>query len=473
MEPTVTSNDLRSIYHDNHTLVAGAVIVTGLGLLLLITLRLARLTEHRLTLLVANLLTIVAAALATMVSASGMWKFFTDVLGPSPLRIAFFAYIEVAQFASALLARARLLREPEKGTTGVDGAAVWILAALTASLASLDASSFREVCLRLVAPLVAAWMWERALAAERSARLGSSMSRIHWAVTIERVLVWVRLAEPRDRDVSEIDRAHRRARLARARLRLHLLREKKAADWRIHRAHHQVIRYAMQAAEHFGLADFPHVADEREAMQMYMATVYGVVEATSPVAVKRFNAWRLNAGDPMAPNGSHDLDRTSRADFVAHPPVPPTGEPSQHSRPSHPRDLPPAVSDDADAAPHHDDQPRSGVISQTPTADFDTSAWSAETSGRGRRAQPRVQPHDFEDASGDDAEDGDEEADRTSVAAMRRFWDSEIAHGRIPSGAELSRAAGVPPSTGLGRRKRREWQADLPHDTKVTTTASR
>jgi len=45
---------------------------------------------------------------------------------------------------------------------------------------------------------------------------------------------------------------------------------------------------------------------------------------------------------------------------------------------------------------------------------------------------------------------------------MRRFWDREVASGRVPTGAELSRAAGVPPNTGLGRRKRREWEAELP-----------
>ncbi|RQX00948.1 hypothetical protein DLJ59_19815 [Micromonospora inaquosa] len=45
---------------------------------------------------------------------------------------------------------------------------------------------------------------------------------------------------------------------------------------------------------------------------------------------------------------------------------------------------------------------------------------------------------------------------------MRRFWDTETNQGRIPTGAELSRAAGVPPATGLGRRKRRAWEAELP-----------
>lgn len=65
-----------------------------------------------------------------------------------------------------------------------------------------------------------------------------------------------------------------------------------------------------------------------------------------------------------------------------------------------------------------------------------------------------------DDLIGDDR--SEDEADLTAVEAMRRFWDREVAGGRVPTGAELSRAAGVPPATGLGRRKRREWEAELP-----------
>ena len=55
-----------------------------------------------------------------------------------------------------------------------------------------------------------------------------------------------------------------------------------------------------------------------------------------------------------------------------------------------------------------------------------------------------------------------DEASLTAVPAIRHFWDREVATGRVPTGAELSRAAGVPPTTGLGRRERREWAAELP-----------
>ncbi|MEV4702163.1 hypothetical protein [Actinoplanes sp. NPDC049316] len=469
----VNIDDLRTLYNQNHTLVVSAAFLTGLGLILLVTHRIRRLAEHRLTLLVANILTVIAAALATMVSASGMWKFFTDVLGQSPLRIVFFAYIEVALFASALLARARLLREPEKGTTGVDGVAVWVLAGLTASLSALDASSFRELCLRLAAPPVAAWMWERALAAERSVRLGRTMSRIHWTVTVERILVWLRLAEAQDRDVTEVDRARRRARLGRARLRLYLLQNKKAATWRIRRAHNRVIRHAMHAAEHIGLADFPDTADEREAMQIYMATLYGVVDATSPEAVARFNAWRLNTSNP--PAASSELNPVGTAEIK--PPVIAAAEPAHPSVPGGHVDLPSATAAKGEQAqqPRYEFRP-GPVTGEEEQRDHNSTRWPAEVPGADGRSKPWASaPRDPYDDPDEDADEhgGDEEADRSAVAAMRRFWDSEIAQGRVPTGAELSRAAGVPPSTGLGRRKRREWEVDLPEHIRIAATAGR
>ena len=469
-------DDLRTIYDDNHTLVVSAALLVGLGLLLLLVRRIRRLAEHRLTLILANFLTVIAAALATMVSASGMWKFFTDILGTSPLRIVFFAYIEVALFASALLARARLLREPEKGTTGVDGAAVWVLAALTASLSCLDANSFREFCLRLAAPPVAAWMWERALAAERSARLGTTMSRIHWAITIERILVWLRLAEAQDRDVSEVDRARRRARLGRARLRLYLLQNKKAATWRIRRAHNRVIRHAMHAAEHVGLADFPSAANEREAMQMLMATLYGVVDATSPEAVARFNAWRLDASITPAPT-THHLVPAGAAEDVPLPRVADLAEdPTRHPQQGNPSELPPSAAEGEVLR-----RPNSAVgsvpgVTGDGYGERNGSGPSAGVTGRGDQPAPWASiPPDSDDDPADEIDEhhGDDEADRSAVAAMRRFWDNEIAQGRVPTGAELSRAAGVPPTTGLGRRKRREWETDLPDYIKVAASAGR
>ncbi|MER7006305.1 hypothetical protein ABT297_25125 [Dactylosporangium sp. NPDC000555] len=454
-------DDLRTLAESNQTLQVSVAVLAGLGLVLVFANRLRKMTEHRAMLMVANILTVVAAALATMVSASGMWKFFTDILGDSPLRIAFFAYIEVALFASALLARVRLLREPEKGSTGIDGVAVWVLAAITASLSALDADSFREVCLRLVAPLVAAWMWERALAAERNARLGRTAARIHWTLTLERVFVWLRLAEAQGRDLTEVDRARRRARLGRARLNLHLLQSrKKTAQWRLRRTHRTVIRQAMAAAEHIGLADFPDAADEREAVQMYMATLYGFVDATSPDAVAHLNAWRIAETAPGPVNAAATVVRdsdplTARVPLTDLPPV--NGHTDADSVPANGSAY--RHADATDTAPHRAEQD-------------DHAGFEDETTSRDKQVAPDGLPPDDESLD-DNAEQTDEDSDLSAVAAMRRFWDAEISKGRIPTGAELSRAAGVPPSTGLGRRKRREWEGELPDHLRSVVGAGR
>jgi hypothetical protein len=498
----VTFDDLSAFYTANQPLVISLGALAGVAVLLLAANRLRKMKEHRATLLVANILTIIAAALATAVSASGMWKFFTDILGETPLRIAFFAFIEIALFASALLARSRLLRDPEKGTTGIDGIAVWVLAALTATLSALDSDSFREVCLRLVAPLVAAWMWERALAAERNVRLGKTARRINWAVTPERIFIWLRLAEASDRDVSEVDRARRRAKLGRARLHLYLLQSRNAFAWRVRRAHRSVIRQAMAAAEHIGLADFPDATNEREAMQMYMATLYGFVDATSPQAVAHLNAWQAR------PAPRHIAARTQATGLA----VPATGlNGTNHAE----NDTTAATAngvngtkvlaglldgqatlDDTSHTTTH--QPQGGqangrrALAGTAVPEFITAEeGNAEPTGLRHKLDVDAFSHDLDldglgfQAAGPPATqvDGtdelepedelesddraDDEADLTAVAAMRRFWDREVASGRVPTGAELSRAAGVPPTTGLGRRKRREWAAELPEHLKT------
>ncbi|MBB5871957.1 hypothetical protein F4553_005336 [Allocatelliglobosispora scoriae] len=444
-------DDLTALYQDNETVVSGLALLALVGLLLLLTAnRMRKMTSHRATLLVANLLTVVAAGLATAVSASGMWKFFTDILGDSPLRYAFFWFIEIALFASSLLARARLLRDPANASTGVDGAAVWVFASLTASLSALDASSFREVCLRLAAPLVAAWMWERALAAERSARTGTTTRRIHWTLTLERVFVWLRLAEAQGRDVTEIDRVRRRARLGRARLDLYLLQGKKTSVRRLRRAHNKVIRRAMQAAEHAGLADIPDASTEREAIQMYMATIYGIVDATSPEAVAHLNAWHTTQSAPIqeATEIAHDNPGTTLTPaepVIALLPQRVNG----HAVPA----------SDATGTDLGDEDERETALTTAVANDA-----KADTAGSTRDGDTDRGPDD-ELTEDDELEDEDaaqdDDADVSAVTAMRRFWEAEVAQGRVPTGAELSRAAGVPPRTGLGRRKRRAWESEL------------
>lgn len=157
-----------------------------------------------------HLLTLVAAGIATAVSAQGMWRFFGDVLHfTGPLRVLTFAFIETSVVTSAVRARQAMR---ENYSAGVDGIAVWVLTSLSAVLSSLDARSFSEVVLRLAAPLVAAWLWERGMALER--RRITGRAQINWRLTPERVLTRLGLADPTDRNASEVDAQRRLMHLA-------------------------------------------------------------------------------------------------------------------------------------------------------------------------------------------------------------------------------------------------------------------
>lgn len=199
---------------------------------------------------IEDVLTWAMAGIATAVSASGMWKFAGDVLQLEGFwRVLFFAFIEGAIVISALRAR-RSMRE--NYTAGLDGIAVWALAALTAILASLDTKSAGEVVFRLAAPLVAAWLWERGMRLERRKLRG--LSGINWRITPERVLVRLGLAEATDRTASEVDAHRRLTRVALAAKKVHLLRAANASARKIRKAAAALDKRMDQAVEHTGLA---------------------------------------------------------------------------------------------------------------------------------------------------------------------------------------------------------------------------
>ncbi len=155
-------------------------------------------------------LTWVAASIATAVSAQGMWQFIERTIHLHwSLRALGFAFLEVAVVTSAVRAR-RSMRD--NYSAGVDGIAVWAITSLSALLSALEAASLPEALFRLVAPLVAAWLWERGMSIER--RRLSGKKRINWRLTPERILVRLCLAEAQDRTASEVDAQRRLTRVA-------------------------------------------------------------------------------------------------------------------------------------------------------------------------------------------------------------------------------------------------------------------
>ncbi|MFC7570171.1 hypothetical protein ACFQU9_44330 [Actinomadura namibiensis] len=200
--------------------------------------------------------TVLAACLATAVAATGMWKFFGDVLDlPIPLRVALFAFVEVAMVTSALRAR-RNVRESASHSAGADGVAVWVFTVLSAVLSASDADGVRQALIRLAAPLVAAWLWERGLAADRRRATGRT-GRIHWRLTPERLLVRLGVAEPTGRTASDVDVHRRLARLAKAAKKVRILRAAGAKPRTLARALARLDKAMDAAVEHAHLATDP------------------------------------------------------------------------------------------------------------------------------------------------------------------------------------------------------------------------
>ena len=69
---------------------------------------------------------------------------------------------------------------------------------------------------------------------------------------------------------------------------------------------------------------------------------------------------------------------------------------------------------------------------------------------------------DSENDSGGDAKTPAKRGDKQTM--MRAYWETEIAAGNIPNGADLNRAAGNDSGASLGRRYASEWRDELPSE---------
>ncbi|WP_301175408.1 hypothetical protein [Actinomadura geliboluensis] len=257
-----------------------------------------------------EVLTPIAAAAATGVAMTGMWKFFGDVLDASgPLRIALFAFLELAMVTSAVRARRNIA---DTGAAGLDGLAVWAITGMSAVLSATDAGSFRAGLLRLAAPILAAWLWHRGLAVERrqADTTGTGTGRrIHWRITPERILVRLGLAEAADRTASQVDAHRRLTRLARVANQVRRLDETGAKPRKKRRALARLDRAMDAAVEHAGLASDPAA---RTALLDQLAALYhaaGLAQVAPP------NPWTTAPAPPALP-----------ALAAPHAPAPRTGQ---------------------------------------------------------------------------------------------------------------------------------------------------
>ncbi|MGI5232835.1 hypothetical protein [Actinoallomurus sp. CA-142502] len=224
-----------------------------------------------------NVLTVIAALIATTVQADGMWIFFRDIVhAPVLLRIESFAFLEIAMFVSGLRARQNIRETPEH-TAGADGAAVWVIAFGSATLASTAGDSLWIILLRYTAAAVSAWLWERGLTGERRrARKDGERKprrRINWRVTPERVLVFLGFAEATDRTAGEVDAHRRLTRVALAVQHLRTLRTAGARRRRLRRAERR-LDATMRAA-----IEYTNLADDEDSQEALLAQIGALAHA--------------------------------------------------------------------------------------------------------------------------------------------------------------------------------------------------
>ncbi|MFI2561898.1 hypothetical protein [Nocardia farcinica] len=156
--------------------------------------------------------TLFTAGIASVVAAQGMYVMFSESLHMHPaLQALCFAFIELMVVASAMRARRSQI---DTGSAGVDGIAMWVLTILSGVLAASHATEdVGLLVLRLAAPLVAAWGWERSMALERRQLTGRD-GGMNWRWTPRRLLVKWGIADPTDRTVAEVAVERRLADLA-------------------------------------------------------------------------------------------------------------------------------------------------------------------------------------------------------------------------------------------------------------------
>lgn len=164
----------------------------------------------------ADMLTILAATIATIVSATGMWAFFAEYVPSIEIlvRVPIFAFLEVSTLASAIRARDNMRERVRRAAEGhkdeagidIDALAMWVFTGISAVLASMASTTPAEAVFRLAPPLVAAWLWERALRSEKKridTRRGKTEG-ITWRIDPQRLLVQLGLAEPGNTSLSEV-----------------------------------------------------------------------------------------------------------------------------------------------------------------------------------------------------------------------------------------------------------------------------
>ena len=419
----------------------------------------------------------VAASIASTFTIYSMWRVFEHQLHITNdlLRIALCGVFEIAMVSSALNSRAFRLKwaadekaeqarrekvlavDPsatfvdEKKPVDVDGIAVWVIAFLSGLWIVGDSTTPVAAGVGFVVPILAAWLWERLIAAElRTFTRAVKKRSIVLRISLERVLVALRLAEPSGRGVDEVERARRRTAFTVAAFRLHTRLADNARAWRVTIARWRLRRAGIAIMRQFGVA-------ELTAARADVATLYGIENATSPDAVAGLTPWRASGvidgtATSVTPPPSGRQAVTNTVTPVEAPPV---------------TDVTPTVARPATGV-RHVPAPRREVARKSAVTDAQTGA----TASDGTRVRPLSRDLIDEQFRSWTVEQVEAYAASRARAAltetgnkttsMREYFLTCLALGVEPTGSAMARA--VDAAGSLGRTKAKEWHGELAVD---------
>lgn len=262
-------------------------------------------------------ITRITAFIATAVLAQGMWAFFTDVIHVAwYIKVVLFSFTEMQIIAATRRATRHLYRH---GTLGTAPRTVLGLAAASATIAAIHASTLDERLFRLFAAGVAAYMWieelreERDILHHKNPGVYPPIKRLNfdWSDRVELFFARHGLLKLDERTVSQLDRAHRIGKFVRTVFRLHQMQVSGAAQWRVRRAEQRRDRQVVEMNEVLNLATDRTVMVE---VQRQLATLYQAREGVTEQAVRTLDPWAVDIETGRAADTGPDVQQTPRAD---------------------------------------------------------------------------------------------------------------------------------------------------------------
>lgn len=392
----------------------------------------------------------VATTLVLAFSAEGFFEVLNESLALPAAMAGLFAII--GESLGIRFARLAHLHHLKHGVLGPNGRRVWYVAVTFGVIVAFNGQNWVERLLRLALPLLGALLWSSGYLADEPPGERHD-GAVTWRWHPRRLAIMLGIIEPGERDLATVHRER-------------LIRALTATA---HRLHHgkRLKRLRRRRLRRLALLADDSAVDEVAAR---IQRVHHIEHLTAPATLDEYHSRleaRPAAGTPTAPvplEPAAQRDSASDTDPAT---------PRDHSPDSSPNGIPHGASWPEQAGFNPE------LFSEQSTLDVVPDRQGSRLGGdQHGRSEGEVDIGELDEIMASLNETAENEqpgelAEKPSVAAMRRFWDQEVAKGHVPTGASLSKAAGVDPSTGLGRRKRREWEQELPGHLRPTAPAGK